>query len=813
MTSPVASLYTRIDPSHAAYTHPKIKNPKFDQYPKYLPGDNFIQRGYMRVLGENFEATGDDLRESDVVSAAARQLGAKLNFQFNPNNLTRAVQARTDTQLWINQSPSQLLMPGIGDMSFSWQMLFNREAEVQNNPVGNSRTAAYWLEQDDFSDLAMELKKHGTDAPEVAARVGVLADIMVLDRITGQKLSPEAYEYSKAYAQAMGLRDLGDDTEEPDENAVTIANLTGEDQASLLSANMNNSAFLIPNPIRVVFSENFMVDGYVNSVTVSLQKFSPEMVPTVATVDISMHAIYQGFTRKTTVFTELARLMADAPDSPSINPVGEDIRRAADDENDDTHALQDFGYDKPGRLFTGFDHSPKDTGEWSPSWGPFHFGTWPTGLGDPATHLIDHRIAEGGRTSNNSQLCQIGNDGDTALTYAFASAFQESAIGRHLVFHSGGPDAKKNRDQNWSLLRDRLSGDYWVGFVLRARLRARGSDDDAKLANLKKLWEDGGEAGFTTYENNKHFFGGWSTERRNQMFAVGIDNFYTPGGFPVGVRAQRGVSAYLGASQEEKKSETEGQSSGFYTRSFPITELSANPGHYGDEFYRVHGEFETSDIQYKVRAYYQRGKDPHGWLWLADRPPIKADQFRYNLARGFYTPLLAGATPLPETLTLTHTSNTPADDVVFDIEYQWVTTFRVRVEVRHSTIQKWLPVSDTGVVWVYARDDSSHIIDRISDTSEPPQNPLNAGPAGTLGSDIETAMKDGYWIKGDDLDTHLHFDALHGHVDMGVTEKLKQEISKLYADAKNPDIDENPRLGGMSISKDGVYVDRAPSGR
>ena len=799
MTSPVASSYTRgIDPSHAAYTHPKIKNPKFDQYPKYLPGDNFIQRGYMRVLGENFEATGDDLRESDVVSAAARQLGAKLNFQFNPNNLTRAVQARTDTQLWINQSPSQLLMPGIGDMSFSWQMLFNREAEVQNNPVGNSRTAAYWLEQDDFSDLAMELKKHGTDAPEVAARVGVLADIMVLDRITGQKLSPEAYEYSKAYAQAMGLRDLGDDTEEPDENAVTIANLTGEDQASLLSANMNNSAFLIPNPIRVVFSENFMVDGYVNSVTVSLQKFSPEMVPTVATVDISMHAIYQGFTRKTTVFTELARLMADAPASESTNPV--DVRLEADDENDITHALQDLGYGKSGALFSAFDHSPDDTGVL---------------FGDPATKLEDHVRSIGqSYTEFESLPCQIGDNDATALTYAFASSLQQTDLGKALIeMTSDDRAAFDDRDARLREVLGRMKGEYWVGLVLRARLKARGSDDDAKLANLKKLWEDGGEAGFTTYENNKHFFGGWSTERRNQMFAVGIDNFYTPGGFPVGVRAQRGVSAYLGASQEEKKSETEGQSSGFYTRSFPITELSANPGHYGDEFYRVHGEFETSDIQYKVRAYYQRGKDPHGWLWLADRPPIKADQFRYNLALGFYTPLLAGATPLPETLTLTHISNTPADDVVFDIEYQWVTTFRVRVEVRHSTIQKWLPVSDTGVVWVYARDDSSHIIDRISDTSEPPQNPLNAGPAGTLGSDIETAMKDGYWIKGDDLDTHLHFDALHGHVDMGVTEKLKQEISKLYADAKNPDIDENPRLGGMSISKDGVYVDRAPSGR
>ena len=805
MTSPVASSYTRgIDPSHAAYTHPKIKNPKFDQYPKYLPGDNFIQRGYMRVLGENFEATGDDLRESDVVSAAARQLGAKLNFQFNPNNLTRAVQARTDTQLWINQSPSQLLMPGIGDMSFSWQMLFNREAEVQNNPVGNSRTAAYWLEQDDFSDLAMELKKHGTDAPEVAARVGVLADIMVLDRITGQKLSPEAYEYSKAYAQAMGLRDLGDDTEEPDENAVTIANLTGEDQASLLSANMNNSAFLIPNPIRVVFSENFMVDGYVNSVTVSLQKFSPEMVPTVATVDISMHAIYQGFTRKTTVFTELARLMADAPDSPSINPVGEDIRRAADDENDDTHALQDFGYDKPGRLFTGFDHSPKDTGEWSPSWGPFHFGTWPTGLGDPATHLIDHRIAEGGRTSNNSQLCQIGNDGDTALTYAFASAFQESAIGRHLVFHSGGPDAKKNRDQNWSLLRDRLSGDYWVGFVLRARLRARGSDDDAMLANLKKLWEDGNEDGFTNYVKTHHFFGGWSKERRQQLFAVGIDNMSTRDGAYVPVRGARD-----GTSQRGFLLETAGQTAGFFTRSFPIVEIDTHEGYYGDEFYRVRGSFTSSEIQYDLNDG-RSVDDSRGWMWVDGRDPIKAVEFKYNLAEGFYSPLAVGSSPLPATITLTGdpAADPEVPDIVFDVEYQWATTFRVVTFLDHATTGEPLPISDTGVIWIYGRKGTSNIIKDIAKDANR-QTPIKKSIQGELGDGIVAAMKDGYWITGDDLDKELYFDALHDYSGLDSSAVNTRQ----YAVSTNPDVDDNPRLGGMSISKDGVYQNMSPSGR
>ena len=789
MTSPVASLYTRIDPSHAAYTHPKIKNPKFDQYPKYLPGDNFIQRGYMRVLGENFEATGDDLRESDVVSAAARQLGAKLNFQFNPNNLTRAVQARTDTQLWINQSPSQLLMPGIGDMSFSWQMLFNREAEVQNNPVGNSRTAAYWLEQDDFSDLAMELKKHGTDAPEVAARVGVLADIMVLDRITGQKLSPEAYEYSKAYAQAMGLRDLGDDTEEPDENAATIANLTGEDQASLLSANMNNSAFLIPNPIRVVFSENFMVDGYVNSVTVSLQKFSPEMVPTVATVDISMHAIYQGFTRKTTVFTELARLMADAPASESTNPV--DVRLEADDENDITHALQDLGYGKSGALFSAFDHSPDDTGVL---------------FGDPATKLEDHVRSIGqSYTEFESLPCQIGDNDATALTYAFASSLQQTDLGKALIeMTSDDRAAFDDRDARLREVLGRMKGEYWVGLVLRARLKARGSDDDAKLANLKKLWEDGNEDGFTNYVKTHHFFGGWSKERRQQLFAVGIDNMSTRDGAYVPVRGARD-----GTSQRGFLLETAGQTAGFFTRSFPIVEIDTHEGYYGDEFYRVRGSFTSSEIQYDLNDG-RSVDDSRGWMWVDGRDPIKAVEFKYNLAEGFYSPLAVGSSPLPATITLTGdpAADPEVPDIVFDVEYQWATTFRVVTFLDHATTGEPLPISDTGVIWIYGRKGTSNIIKDIAKDANR-QTPIKKSIQGELGDGIVAAMKDGYWITGDDLDKELYFDALHDYSGLDSSAVNTRQ----YAVSTNPDVDDNPRLGGMSISKDGVYQNMSPSGR
>ena len=393
------------------YTNPKLKNPKFDTYPKHLPIDNFIQRGYLRLLGENLAAMGtaglaeNSQREADV-RAAANQMGAKLDFQFNPSQLTRSVTARTDTQLWINQSPSMLLQPGIGDMTFGWQMLFNREAEVQNNYIRRRQRSAFSMEKDEGNQLDDFIARHDIDSPEVAARIGVLADIMVLDSITGQRLTEATVNYSHAYAQA-----IRDGNEPPDENAAVASNLTGSQQETLLQANMTNAAFLIPNPIRAVFSENFMVDGYVNQVTVSLQKFSPEMVPTVAFVDISMNSIYQGFTRKTTVFTALAAAMRDQEVSASVNPAaGEDQRKIAENENDETFKLQDEGYDGSGSLFAGFDHSPMDTGEIDlGSWGPLDFGEINIpGSGDAQTRLNEHRFTGAGLSGAGSEPCQVG---------------------------------------------------------------------------------------------------------------------------------------------------------------------------------------------------------------------------------------------------------------------------------------------------------------------------------------------------------------------------------------------------------------------
>ena len=147
-------------------------------------------------------------------------------------------------------------------------------------------------------------------------------------------------------------------------------------------------------------------------------------------------------------------------------------------------------------------------------------------------------------------------------------------------------------------------------------------------------------------------------------------------------------------------------------------------------------------------------------------------------------------------------------DIVFDVEYQWATTFRVVTFLDHATTGEPLPISDTGVIWIYGRKGTSNIIKDIAKDANR-QTPIKKSIQGELGDGIVAAMKDGYWITGDDLDKELYFDALHDYSGLDSSAVNTRQ----YAVSTNPDVDDNPRLGGMSISKDGVYQNMSPSGR
>lgn len=733
----------------SSFTDPKVTNPPF-AYPRHLPQDNQIQRGYMRLLGQVLQANLGVIPETSAGEEAQRalaDLGAKLDFQFNPNQLNRAVTARTDTQLWINQSPSELLTPGLGDMSFQWQMIFNREEEVQKyyNAQGRWSRSGVAAERINAQHLDALLKADPSD-PRVAERIGILADIMVLDQITGQRLTEAAVTFAEKWS-ATASRHTDDDAE-PDPDDV----MSRGEKNDLISANMTNSAFLIPNPIRVVFSENFMVDGYVNTVAVSIQKFSPDMVPTVAAVDISMHALYQGFARQKTVFTQLAAGVSDGELEAGENPYDSESQNRVATAGTDTADWQALGMSGQP-ILAGFDHSPNDSGR-----------NW---LGSAESKLNHYKNVAGRKTPNvphtgetlakplkggGSLRMQLGDN--DALLYGIVCNLMDSNLGR-FIRNNGSPDEAM---EYFNSMKDRLSVNVDVGVALRARLKATTKE------SLYELWMDGDENGFSTYHKgaqdyvdgewedssvyDHHFFDRWSKEQRRNLFAVGIDTYNNTASSSV-------------TRQGQLLKQTVTQASGFYTRSFPILELDDHPGYYGDHFYIDSTQYGPADINIRIG-----GNADEGWLWLGDKSGtrISSDQWQLSLARGFYDPTTNIGFPSQLTLVNAATNNV---DHTYDILYQPVLTVRVRLLMTDPDSKKTqrVPISDTGVMWVYPRDEETGTIndvdgEGVTDVGVHNRIDLQGSPQGDEGDDITSAMKDREWIT--DVDKELYYDGLYG---------------------------------------------------
>lgn len=243
----------------------------------------------------------------------------RCNFQFNPQDIQHQIEARKDMYLPILQDPSQLNQPMAGNASFAFELIFDRTMEV------NSKKS---VQVNGMPDIK---------SPET---VGVFHDLRMLYSIIGQGLSQELMEAQiqklkndiKAYAQRnygelnvqyveetkqfeaikTANEDDGDNVYDPNSAATKqFLNSIGSDPQSdpsgitnfMSNLNVGNSAFLIPQPCRVVFSPMFMVDGFVMNTNVLFTKFSAKMIPIQCKVYIQMQAIYIGFARAQTFVT------------------------------------------------------------------------------------------------------------------------------------------------------------------------------------------------------------------------------------------------------------------------------------------------------------------------------------------------------------------------------------------------------------------------------------------------------------------------------------------------------------------------------
>lgn len=265
-----------------------------------------IQRGYMRMLAEIFDTEKRDLSRR------------RLHFQFNPDSITRQVTARNDIQLWMNMDPSQITQPIPGDANFAFELLFNREAEVTS---GKYAQADGSLAVTNNTKDIIAGKLVSEVPPDALAQysqrsvteIGVLADLMVFDEIIGQGLNSQLIdtlvkrsEVGSAYRAAQEAQETQESTSDEEDQSPKVKTeaFDADTTRQALDANWGNSAFLISQPIRIVFSSLFMVEGYVTSTSVTFNKFTPTMVPVQAVVGIQMQAMYVGFARKDTFFTK-----------------------------------------------------------------------------------------------------------------------------------------------------------------------------------------------------------------------------------------------------------------------------------------------------------------------------------------------------------------------------------------------------------------------------------------------------------------------------------------------------------------------------
>ena len=285
-----------------------------------LNKEETIKRGYIRRLTEFYARIQQSNTQADSASTLENM---RCNFQFNPSSITRSMQANYDMQFFFNQEPSQLAQPIPGQAGFAFELLFNREAEINSNsyvgPDGKLQKAK------EFTGILAtnpEFFINNTYDPSWVTEIGVLADIMILDDIVGQGLAKDLLTNIQNktidFAKENSTTSTADDGDKADTDATAQWN---SGRLSEFSANLGNKAFLTPTPIRILFSPWFMVEGFVMSYNVTFNKFTPQMIPTQAVVAVQMQALYVGFAQEKTFLTDMPELedtpTSSGPDIPA----------------------------------------------------------------------------------------------------------------------------------------------------------------------------------------------------------------------------------------------------------------------------------------------------------------------------------------------------------------------------------------------------------------------------------------------------------------------------------------------------------------
>jgi hypothetical protein len=248
--------------------------------------DHLLQRGYIRSLID--ESQGYEVPIN------------RCRFQFNPSTLNQYVAANTGMLNVLQQDPAQWSQPLAADVSFNFQLIFDRSHEL-NSPNGS---------YDRIADL--ETTNLWESLPP--EQIGVLHDLGLLFSVIGVGISESQKQYVSNLLENRTALEAANDVDvlAGDAEASVVATGAKSNIPTLLEFNVGNSGFLIPLPVRAVFSSLYIVEGLARSVGVIFTKFNRAMVPMRCTVDVQMEAKYIGFAKKKTFFTSALEEAKDA---------------------------------------------------------------------------------------------------------------------------------------------------------------------------------------------------------------------------------------------------------------------------------------------------------------------------------------------------------------------------------------------------------------------------------------------------------------------------------------------------------------------
>lgn len=252
-----------------------------------------LKRGYIRSL----------LTEGSVAR--------KCQFQFNPASINQSVAQNSTIINFLQMDPYQYAQPMPGNVTFQFSLFFDRTMEV-NNPERGA--------------IANTVNAWENNSP---SEIGVLHDLSSLFSIIGvgvseymDRLMQNAQEQSGDERATQFLNRIIDvSIDNRTEDAASSGNADLERStyrnslSELVNINKGNSAFLLPLPVRLVFSSLYIVEGLVDDIDILFTKFSTQMVPLQCSVNITLEAKYIGFAKEKTFFTHV---LDDLKNNPNV---------------------------------------------------------------------------------------------------------------------------------------------------------------------------------------------------------------------------------------------------------------------------------------------------------------------------------------------------------------------------------------------------------------------------------------------------------------------------------------------------------------